>query len=301
MQADSKIMEWQTYTVNKILPANSGSAAGITAESILSGNSLQMEARNASVGLTFYRPELFHQASYLIFVQATHQSGLPVSFYADNEVRGRSEADTRLSKTNQQNVLVLPKTDNFFRGYGFHFVLKSVGTELARTRIDRLTYHPFPENWLQHIRFIGRNSAQQTDSAPENRYTEDNSVIRKLNPGLYIIEDNHTASHYIILSQAYDPGWRLYQPRNPVIDFLTLPFKKAVDTHIRINGWSNGWLIKAENQNTPRTYIAVYLPLCLQMSGIIITAGSFLYLAAIFTVSRIRRKSPHTHSLERVN
>jgi len=241
-------------------------------------NKAVLEAQgNSSAELSFYRDNLFHQASYILFVKSKYESGLPVNFYMDNAFQDRPELETKLSKDNLENVLVIPKTEEVFKGYGFHFVAKSVGVEKVKASIDKISLYPFPEQTIRNIRII-------TNTDPKTLVKSTNQTpleFRKIVPSLYTIESSRFSS-YIVLSQSFDKGWKAYQVNGkPNFIKLALPFifGKEIKNHVMVNNWENGWKINNSQLSTLNSQlIIVYLPQYLEYIGFILTLGTFIFI-----------------------
>jgi len=91
-----------------------------------------------------------------------------MNFYIDNPFQHRAELETRFNKSDGTNVVVLPSIENYFQGYGFHFIEKSVGQELASGSVQSISLYPIPANTLTHIQLIrpGAQALLTTDKTP---------------------------------------------------------------------------------------------------------------------------------------
>ncbi len=245
---------------------------------------------NSSSELSFYKDNLFHQAEYILFAESKHKSGLPVNFYMDNPFQKRPEIETKLSKEKEENVIVIPKTEEVFKGYGFHFVVKSVGSEKASASIEKISLYPFPERLIRDIKIL-------TDTNPIEKNTNIIEVeSEKLAPSVYIAEAPKQDS-YLVLSQAYDRGWAAYSMANgnpfdklrtsrqnskvkslmaAVFPFV---FGEEIKNHVLVNNWANGWDLNGKWQMANgKSIVIVYLPQYLQYLGFILTAGTIIII-----------------------
>ncbi|MBI2031736.1 MAG: hypothetical protein HYT08_03935 [Candidatus Levybacteria bacterium] len=233
-------------------------------------------AGNSSAEMAFSRDNLFHQASYILIVDSKHESGLPVSFYMDNTFEKRPELETKLSTKKGKNVFIVPKTEEVFSGYGFHFVVKSVGVEKAKAEISKVALYPFPEKTIRNMKiFINPDTptiAKNTETVPLD--------YKKLNPSLYRFNPPDKGS-YLVLSQAYDEGWKAYEvelktQNSKVKSLLTATFPfffgKEIKDHVKVNNWQNGWKIGQSS------IIILYLPQYLEYLGISLSILTFIFL-----------------------
>lgn len=254
-------------------------------------NKATLEARgNSSAELSFYRDNLFHQSSYILFAQSKYKSGLPINFYIDNPFENRPEIETKLSKKSEKNAFVIPKSEDVFQGYGFHFVVKSVGTEKASAEINKIALYPFPENTIRNIRIV-------TDIDPKTiaKNTQETPLeFTKIVPSLYVAK-NVKSNSTVVLSQAYDSGWSAYQVSGkPNFLQLALPFLfgKSLGNHVKVNNWANGWSGE-QSSSSPASetrqgwIIIVYLPQYLEYLGFILTFGTLVFVA----ISALRTRS----------
>jgi hypothetical protein len=255
---------------------------------------ISMQARKSSVSVALYDAHLFHQAAYVVFVDAKHEAGLPIDFYIDNTFQSRAEVETKLSTTTDHNTLILPVTEQAFSGYGMHTIVRSVGTETAQATLSRIGYFPIPQEWLMHLRFTNNKELTNTQPIPMQ--------FERSNPSYYTTTSPRTGN-YILLSQAYDEGWKAYRIENGKLSsrggsalggkienwmkqHFPFVFGKELGNHVVVNNWKNGWLI---NQSTSQpvlpagrqaTIVLLYLPQYLQYIGFIITGVtmvSFIY------------------------
>ena len=257
---------------------------------------------NSSVDLSFYLDHLPHPGSYIMFVDSQYRSGLPVGFYVENSFRRRPEVETKLSKTKDKNVIILPPTEAELSGYGFHFTLKSAGLEEAASVLKNISLFPVPESTIENMKIL-LNKQTLVSGTP--------AVIsgNKINASLYslTIEKGGT-SKYLVFSQSYDRGWKAYQVQSSPArnasasvaggkfkaqSFLNvaLPFVFGTELkdHVEVNGWANGWLIenwKLEIGNS--TIVVVYLPQYLEYTGfgILILISSFIFMGLVKTKYR---------------
>ncbi|RJP46613.1 MAG: hypothetical protein C4584_01415 [Armatimonadetes bacterium] len=271
--SSENILEDQNFQIKNQNPFNSVPNIKSYTQKNYQTSSVTLEAKNKSLMLSFYKDNLFHQASYILFLDVNYSSGLPLSFYLDNPFEGRNEIETRLSKTNSKNVIIIPPFQRYFTGYGFHIEAKSEGNEIAKTSIGNINLYPFPFNTLRQIRLVKNKSSLLSNPTSQKTSEE----FTKINPSLYIINHRPTTNGYIALSQSFDPGWRMYVinssldagdtngPRKNLSSKVLLGwwrgndldssqvdwreilfpflFGQEIKTHVMVNNWQNAWLI----------------------------------------------------------
>lgn len=235
--------------------------------------------------LSFYLDNLFHQGTYLMTVDAAYTRGLPINFYVDNTYQHRAEVESVLAKDQQQNIIIIPPTEQVFEGYGFHFTVKSVGNETAESTIKEISVYPFPQAFLSQLIFTTGNTFPQ--SADRQKIPLRFSRMSLSSYETVSLKENALVE----LSQSFDPGWKAYRVADTNQKGLTtikraLPFVFGIEVkdHVKVNNWANGWIIG----NSPQLVI-VYLPQYLQYFGLLITLFSLLWLS--FRALRHRHKT----------
>lgn len=205
--------------------------------------------KSDSAELTTWKPNLPHQASYLISTVTKHISGLPLTFYIDNPFEKRAEFETRLSKSSEKQFVILPKTENYFEGYGFHFIDKSLGNENAKNNIEGISIYPIPFETLKMTKIVRQDSLALTknDTKMPLNFKKDSSFQYEIS-----IPQNLNDS-YIVLDQAYNDGWKAYADG------------KEIKDHILVNNWANGWDIS--NIQHPTSITLIFWPQYLEFVG----------------------------------
>lgn len=252
-------------------------------------SSVDLSAMDGASELTFYKKSLYHQGNYILFAKNYYQSGLPMRFYVDNDIESKAEVEAVFSKQIKDTIVVIPKSTNYFQGYGFHFIVKSVGKEQADSSISSIELYPFPASFVRSLQFV----KQQTLSEDLNSNPKIQTEFRKINSSLY--EAYANPNDYLVLSQAFDKGWAAYeiqdgQPASPaggwsmvngLSKYFPFLFGHKLKTHILVNNWANGW--KTENGGD---VIIVYLPEYIQYLGQFVTVISFIGLIIWITKRR---------------
>ncbi len=250
-------------------------------------NGITLTSRNGSLALAFYQDNLFHQAAYIGIIDSTHENGLPVNMYIDNPFQDRAVFETRLDKQKQTNTLMLPPTEQYFKGYGFHLIVKSEGSETAKAIIHDFRLYPFLSPTLQGIRIANtQDPIFRKDSADKQPL-----VYKKNITGTYEMK-NPGGDTILVLSQAYDSGWSAYalSDANPLAKLVPPLFGKKLE-HVLVNNWANGWNVQnsagisATNQ---QSIVILYLPSYLQYIGIACTFMGGILLGGSLLIKRIR-------------
>lgn len=232
-------------------------------------NSLSFSAQNSALELAFYKETLYHQASYISFIDSTYIQGLPVNFYIDNTFREKAILETKLSKTKSTNVILIPKIEPYFQGYGFHIITKSVGKEIAKANINRLSIYPAPLETIKRIRIADIASPVFAQVSADTKPL----TYKKINQMYYTTQTKPNT--YLLLSQSYNPGWKSYQinPHSTIQHIF--PFLGTKLEKVDVNNWKNGWKIP---ESTSSISVAIiFLPLYIQLSGLLLTTIGLIF------------------------
>ena len=246
-------------------------------------DAVTFSVKSALSQLVFYKDSLYHQGSYIVFVDAGYTSGLPINFYLDNPYVKRADIETLLAKEKKKNVIIIPRTENYFQGYGFHFTVKSVGTEVAESSIDSISLYPFPAQTLKNIQLTRLENGITKEQKTPIAFTKHNA-------------SSYTAhgvrpNEYLVLSEAFDPGWRAYemangkparnasasvaggwQVVNGVKQLFPFFFGKELKQHVLVNNWENGWMVPRDLKGS--TVRLVYAPQYLEYVGFFLLLGT---------------------------
>jgi len=231
---------------------------------------VELSAIDGYSELSFYLPDLYHEASYILFANAKYESGLPMRFYVDNDTLRRAEVETVFPKDIENSTVVIPRSNNYFRGYGIHFTVRSVGKELATSTLKNVELYPFPEGLIKGIQLID----QSTYATNVNKNQKIKTPSNRLNTALYTTL-NSTENKYLTLSQAFDIGWKAYEVNSLNLLNTRFPFitGRRLENHVLVNNWANGW----ETKKGGRTVI-IFIPSYFQYLGQFITSTTLLVL-----------------------
>jgi hypothetical protein len=280
--SDTNILEKDTFTIVK----NPTNTLSYLANPLLhytnDKKTLNFTSQNGSLEFAYYKDNLYHQASYLVFVDSKYSSGLPVNFYIDNTFRERAIVETKLSKTSNKNVIVLPRTEQYFQGYGFHVIVKSVGKEVSQAAVTKLAVYPAPIETIKRIRIADIASpvfAQVSADGQAIPYTKINTMHYKTTA---------TPNNYLVLSQNSTSGWNAYITEPNSLIQKVFPFLGEKLDKVLVNNWKNGWEIPKKYTQPVQVQI-IFLPMYIQISGLLLTFGGLLVFITALLLSKIKR------------
>ena len=265
----SNYVKNKQYIITKSSDQSKLKIAGAFSKTTVESDGVLMESKSNSTSLDIYLDTVFHAASYAVVANTTHVSGLPVNFYVDNPKESKPVMENRLDQ-NGNNIAVITSTDTYSKGYGFHFGVKSVGTEDAVSKINDVSIFSIPEKTIEGIKILNPDAYVLTSINPVKK------SVPFVKTGNFSYETTATIGSVLTLSQAYDKAWNAYTPkfiiRNSAFKsflFNTFPFifGKKIENHILVNNWANGWEINSQASSLSPEVVIVYLPQYLEILG----------------------------------
>jgi len=219
-------------------------------------------------------PQLSQNKAYILAVKSKHVQGKPLSIRITNNSSRRTELETYLSdsKDEQTSYFILPQREPHGLGYTILFDNVSL-LQNQKTINDFIDAHvfQFPYRFLANM-YYGQDASTIIDE--QNNVPLDNLEVIHPNPSQYLVLSHSLRSSSILeLTQTFNKGWYAYpiavESGNPLMASLktNLPylFSKPL-THIELNDWSNGWILPEVSQANAISII--YIPQILEYLGI---------------------------------
>ncbi len=232
-----------------------------------------IDAKNC--GTTFWLPNLTHQMSYLITIEARHVKGKSLLFWLENHNSRKADLETYLPKTKswQKYIFIQPPMEEDGLGYSLHFDNLSIGQVESVNDLGKITVNPFPFKFLTSLKLI--NPKTSTSSAQLN----EPSKVYHPNPSQYTVKGDFKPNQILILSQAYHNGWLAWEGK---------PFLGKRLEHVLVNNWQNGWILPnnlAIEQSNNLTIYILFWPQLLEYFGFLIlltTSGLIIGYCFLF-------------------
>ncbi len=231
-----------------------------------------MAVNGTSCG-SFFMNSLSHDQGYAVAITHRNLRGRSLHFWTLNQDAQYAPIDTYLpnNKNFTTDVFLVPPQEKFGLAYSFHFDNASIGNETVENEIKDTTVTAIPWDFASSIMI--KTGLPQDSGIPHI------SLVEHPNESLYIVHDKSQGEHTLVLSQAFDKGWKAYRLPKTMSSFQTklsqiAPFiiGRSIPRHTKVNSWENGWTLSGDG-----TIIIVYLPQYLQYIG-----GSMLLLALCY-------------------
>jgi hypothetical protein len=254
--------------------------------------SLEISSDNATACTSFFADSLPHDLGYVIQVTGTNTTGRPLHFWIENIDQRRGAIDTYLPSGHEKTTTsyLLPPMETFGRAYAFHFDNIAIVKERPVNSLETVSVAPFPYRYSSSL-VITRDKI-----IPESITEFTLPDVTHPNESLYIVTLPQTnREQTLILSQAYDPGWKAYELAKSkgqrakwyeiVFPFI---FGKEISNHVKVNNWSNGWFL---DNSTPfalssTQIIIVYFPQYLQYFGFFLVVSTLVWLGITALLKR---------------
>lgn len=239
-------------------------------------------ADNATGCIEFEDPTLNQRYGYLVEVKNTNEEGPRFYFYILDGTKEQAYVEDRIARDNEFYIL----GPHFSQGLGYSFSLQngSYRNSPSINTLEGVSVYLLPYNEIKELELIN------TQNPPSKAVFSEDFTVKKKNYYLYEIDIPAFPTHQtLILSQAYQPGWKLYQLQTSdfrLQTFLnkTFPylFGEEVKDHVVINNWANGWnLDSSDLENQESKLIAIYLPQYLEYLGFVgLALTTFILLAS---------------------
>ncbi|MDP2649701.1 MAG: hypothetical protein Q8P10_02555, partial [bacterium] len=165
--------------------------------------------------------------------------------------------------------------------YGFHFIVKSLGTETAKSSIEKISFYPFPMTTLKNLRLVNPDAVSF-----QNGFSQKTSLNFE-KTGNFLYKTNIKSSDsYLVLSQAYDDGWKAYKTNFQfsifnfqLADIFPFIFGSEIKDHVLVNNWENGWKIDNYTLDANRyTLVIIFWPQYLEFAGFGILVLSVIFI-----------------------
>ncbi|MBI5044819.1 MAG: hypothetical protein HZC02_02745 [Candidatus Levybacteria bacterium] len=237
-----------------------------------------MSVNGTSCG-SFYMGSLPHNQGYAIGITHRNLRGKSLHFWALNQDAQYAPIDTYLpdNKDFTTDIFLLPPQEKFGLAYSFHFDNASIGNETVENEIKDTTISAIPLSFISSL-FV-------KSGIPNDSPVPYIQSVEHPNESLYVVKDQSEGEHTLVLSQAYDKGWKAYRlPLELSSSQRTLalvaPFLvgKPISSHTKINNWENGWTLTGSG-----TIVIVYLPQYLQYLGaaLLVIFGGYVLITTL--------------------
>lgn len=194
----------------------------------------------------FYFPTLDYSQAYLMRVKGKNISGRSLKFYLYN-VGSKSVDRVELLPVGKfdKSFTILPTISSPSAGLGYtlNVETRSFGKIKSENLITAIEFYPVASQALAEPAPIANNLSILN--------------VRKYGTGAYKVDVR--GSGLIQLGQGYEGGWVAFEAKDFPFTIFHLPFLE----HIKVNSWSNGWLVP---EGVSRVYI-FYWPQLLEWGG----------------------------------
>lgn len=251
---------------------------GEVSKRMLFSGALLYEASDDGSSCDFfdYRKVAYDQ-SYLLRLRGYNLEGQGLRLYLRNQTTGKTDLEHILNQPEFDQAFALPGRPLNGRGYTINLESKSYERFVSRNQVSEVSLWPVPLKWLSLVALGGgENQGVGGAMITSNLRINNSSYLVNLDNNL-IDNLNNTK-----LSQAFDPGWIAYAFEGDSVPWIQrwLPFLGGERLEqVRVNGWSNGWIVDSNKQQATSdkpaesaqedtfTVVIIYWPQYLQWIG----------------------------------
>jgi hypothetical protein len=242
------------------------------------GESLRVYSNNGTTPCIGYEmPYLSQKYGYMLSVQTRTVEGRGLFMAITDKTKGQGYVEDRLLRNNE--LFMIGPRFEYGQGYTATFQNTSHKGIPSTNVIDALNIYAFPYEALRQIRFV-RQDMRHDNGGPGGPFTAPASVHKRAYHA-YTIDltaQEHADNKYLILHQAYHPGWKGYVvAHDPLSQYFPFLAGRVIpdDQHIKVNGWAQGWQLPAtcERGSADCRIVLVFWPQYLQWVGFGLMAG----------------------------
>lgn len=234
---------------------------------------LTITSENGAIASFGYGDDHLDQSyGYIVTVETENTTGQRLFFYVSDKTKDQAYIEDRL--VNDRENYIIGSRYQYGTGYTFGFQNTSYNTIPSTNTVKNISLYAIPYEELKQSKLL---KSEVILSTPMQDFS-----AKKLQNYLYSVrlQTSSQAQHpYIILAQAYDPGWRAYRIKNNesrIMNSLSaaLPFLfgDKLKEHIMVNNWENGWTLDnlTMKQFNNETIVILYLPQYLEYLGFVL-------------------------------
>ncbi len=212
-------------------------------------------------------PTLTHSEAYVVEITSINRSGFPLELCLLNDLSQRCETFTRATtgKYEKTDVFLLPKYEDFATGWTLNLKSPTIAGKTGDNTLVSIIIKPIV--W----------------PLPTASLQENNSVLTNW--------------------QAYEAGWKAYDISHCTYFCTSMPFLfgKQLPTHIVVNNWANGFLLRPNNSGlradkgelpdgmSGKTIVIFFLPQVLEWIGFLMGGVLFICIGYLHFFPKKRK------------
>ncbi|OGK64581.1 hypothetical protein A2313_04085 [Candidatus Roizmanbacteria bacterium RIFOXYB2_FULL_41_10] len=247
------------YQENQYYPNSNQGKIGNSFQTVKS-DKLLTYAKNLTLDTWWTLPEA-SPGAYLLSIKSRKLSGFPLTLTVTSLNNQHKYLLTFLNDSSKSvtEYFVLPPFETFDQGLEIRINNHSFNNTPSVSEVSFMGLTPVPFSYLTGIRL------QQIETVKSAK--SKNIVINKLSYWQYqgFLPDEF--SNNLILSQAFDPGWRAYLNG------------RELKEHVLVNNWANGWVIPEDESGEVKI---IFWPQYLQFLGFGLLIITFVLISFHF-------------------
>ena len=231
-------------------------------------------------------PEVVYANSYFVKAVNHNKSGRSLKFYVYNLFSQRMDVDELLPSGDSVSYFPLLSKPVSGTGYVVNLETRSFDRISSGNSVESIEFIPFPEKWLNSMKVI-QPFEQRLDEIENS--IEVKNIVKSTNSSYKVaINLRSGGTGLLVLDQGFDSGWIAAVTDKNKSGIFNLPALLSNKlTHVRVDGWANGWYLnggemnKIEPEGGELNISIVYWPQYLQDIGYYIMILTLLVFALL--------------------
>ncbi|MCX7996641.1 MAG: hypothetical protein N2691_02665 [Patescibacteria group bacterium] len=189
------------------------------------------------------------------------------------------------------NIFVFPPVAVDRPGTVYLLESRSFNNTMSINDLIGLKVVPFPVDAVSGLHFVKNNLEEANPPGlPE--------AVIKHSYTFYSVVPGDSDVGFVVLNQSFDKGWRAFTVADTqgwlvdtALGRLIAPFVlqgQAIEEHVKVNGWANGWKLPGAADRTGQEVILVFLPQYIQYIGLFVTVTTLLVIGVMYMRSAKR-------------
>jgi len=224
-------------------------------ENLLEGRSYKSTGGGVSCDYFAY-PDLSYKDAYVLRIKGQNLKGRSLKIYLYNWDTMRVELEELMKEGEFDEYFVVYPKEKEGSGYTVNVETRSFGRIASENTVEAVEFIPFDLNLVQNLYIDSKGQFEKTGNL---------KILEVNKTGTSIYKIKTTGSGVLQLGQGYDEGW------------IAISNKKILE-HVKVNSWSNGWVVSADNTQSESITWIIFWPQFLEWIGFLVLGLTTVYL-----------------------
>ncbi|QQG41642.1 MAG: hypothetical protein HYV90_05825 [Candidatus Woesebacteria bacterium] len=201
-------------------------------------------------------PELNYSQAYVLRIAGENKQGRSLKIYLFNEKSQVPDLEEILPAGKFDESYFIYSKNVTGSGYILNLETRSFGRLSSENLLSKVEFYAVDFNYLQNLQgdILSNNDLKITN-------------VKKYGTWMYIVDVQDRG--LIQLDQGFDPGW---------IGFMIQDLRFKVLEHVKVNSWSNGWLLNPEILDQRSVIYILFWPQLLEWGGALLGITTLFWI-----------------------